>query len=366
MSSADPFAAQLLRSSTAAYAGLVARRLLERHPALGRDMGGAPFQTWKEHLEVRLRELATAVEEGRQETFVAQVHWSRAAWTARGVDPQGLRDALGVLVEVLEEELPPPARAIPVACVRAALDGFQGVDPDEIPRFITGEGQHGLMAAEYLKLLFEGDSLGAENLVLGAVRQGRLEIEDAFHHVLEPTMREIGLMWQLGEATVPDEHFATGVTRRLIARLSAIVPPERPNGLTLLAASVARETHDVGLQLVAESFVMAGWKVVNLGADVPVEEIVTAVEQYGAQVLALSATMPTHRPIVARTIEHLRSTLDPGARPRVLVGGLAFAELEDDAWRKIGADGFARDAASAVRVARRLLGLEDEELERGA
>ena len=355
MSSPESFSAELIRSAASAYAALAARNLLEQHPELGESMGEAPFQTWKEHLEVRLLELSAALEEGRSATFTAQVHWSRAAWAARGADTNGLKTAIQMLGDLLREELPPAASPCAAAYIDEALAGFDSLP--EPAHFITGETTNNRLAAEYLQHLFRGEAAEAEALVLRSVSDGSLSVRDAYLEVLQPALQEIGLMWQLGEATVPDEHFATGVTRRLAARLSSGVNPPAPNGRTVLATSVAKETHDVGLQMVSECFVMDGWRVVNMGGDVPASDILLAVKQYEADVVAISATIPTHRRAVAETIRLIRASLGTESCPKVLVGGLAFPD--EDSWQEVGADAQASDAPTAVSCARAMLGMDE-------
>jgi methanogenic corrinoid protein MtbC1 len=122
--------------------------------------------------------------------------------------------------------------------------------------------------------------------------------------------------------------------------------------LRMVAACAGPELHEIGLRMVADFFELEGWDTYYLGANLPKAAVLEAVRERGADLLALSATMPRHiayvRDVIAgvRTDEALRSTT-------VLVGGGAFSG-PDERWRALGADGCARNAAGAVELAMRL------------
>jgi 5-methyltetrahydrofolate--homocysteine methyltransferase len=117
--------------------------------------------------------------------------------------------------------------------------------------------------------------------------------------------------------------------------------------------SVKGDLHDIGKNLVAALLEGGGFEVVDLGVDVPPARFVAAVEQQKPQLLGLSALLTTTMPSMKTTLEALQSA---GVRERikVMIGGAPVTESHAQA---IGADGYADNAASAVGLARRLIGL---------
>jgi 5-methyltetrahydrofolate--homocysteine methyltransferase len=113
---------------------------------------------------------------------------------------------------------------------------------------------------------------------------------------------------------------------------------------------VEGDLHDIGKNLVVMMFEGAGYEVKDLGVNVPPAAFVKAVQD-GAQVIGLSALLTTTMNKMQIAIEALKTA---GVRDqvKVIIGG---APVTQEFAEKIGADAFAPDGASAVRVVRVLL-----------
>ena len=125
------------------------------------------------------------------------------------------------------------------------------------------------------------------------------------------------------------------------------------HGTVVLAAAVG-DIHDIGKSLVGTMLSASGFRVVDLGVDVPVDTVVEKAREVRADIVGVSAllttTMPGQREVIAALeVAGLRSEV------KVMVGG---APVTPEWAREIGADGFGEDAARAVAVARRLVGVE--------
>jgi len=96
----------------------------------------------------------------------------------------------------------------------------------------------------------------------------------------------------------------------------------------------------------------AGFQVIDLGIDVPIDQFVTAVKSNQPNILGLSALLTTTMPVMKGVIESL---IEAGVRSgvKVMVGGAPVTEKYS---KDIGADGYAPDASSAVIKARELIG----------
>ena len=154
---------------------------------------------------------------------------------------------------------------------------------------------------------------------------------------VQPAQMELGRMWQSGEINVADEHLGSYTTKMVMSQLLSLATSEPHNGKTVLTAAVAGNHIDIGLHAVADFFEMAGWQTIRLGADVPVLDLVEAVESFNADLLALSASLSVHLDTVKSTIQSVRSG-NRGKLVKILLGGRAFAGSSELAVR-LGADG---------------------------
>ena len=117
---------------------------------------------------------------------------------------------------------------------------------------------------------------------------------------------------------------------------------------SVILATVQGDQHDIGKNLVRIMLEGSGFEVVDLGTNVPAQKIVSAAKEKGARLIALSALLTTTMPQmeVVTKLAHSEGIL-------VMVGGAPVTQTYAD---KIGADGYAKDAASAAVLAAKLLG----------
>ena len=115
-------------------------------------------------------------------------------------------------------------------------------------------------------------------------------------------------------------------------------------------ATVEGDIHDIGKNLVVLMLKNYGYHVIDLGRDVPPEDIVRAAKEEDVKLVGLSALMTTTLKSMEDTIAALRAS---GHNCRIMVGG---AVLTPDYAEKIGADFYARDAKESADIAKEVLG----------
>ncbi|WP_334077691.1 cobalamin B12-binding domain-containing protein [Paenibacillus sanfengchensis] len=127
-------------------------------------------------------------------------------------------------------------------------------------------------------------------------------------------------------------------------------------GYRLVAACVGEELHEIGLRMVSDIFELNGWETFYIGANVPFASVIRTVIERKADVLALSATLTYHVSLVRKLIGEIRVNEAEACRKvKILVGGMPF-NIDPELWRSVGADGYARDARTAIEAAYGLLG----------
>ncbi|MEW6073802.1 MAG: corrinoid protein [Planctomycetota bacterium] len=169
---------------------------------------------------------------------------------------------------------------------------------------------------------------------------------------LVPSMREVGRLFEEGEFFLPEMLVAARAMKGAMAILGPRLAAAdvRPLG-KVVAGTVEGDLHDIGKNLVCTLLGGAGFEIHDLGADVKPARFVAAVQEHGANVVALSALLTTTMVNMKGTIDALAAA---GLRKRVivLVGG---APLSPAYAAEIGADGFAPDASRAAKLAARLV-----------
>ena len=134
-------------------------------------------------------------------------------------------------------------------------------------------------------------------------------------------------------------------------RKSMLRGDEQPKGKgPIVLATVEGDIHDIGKNIVKTVLENYGFHVIDLGRDVPPAHVVSAVKEFGAKIVGLSALMTTTVPSMQRTIECLRAE---GCSVPVIVGG---AVLTPDYAQEIGADYYAKDAKQSADIAKKILG----------
>ena len=354
MTEDNSLSARYIAHSAGALAGYAAGELLHAQPDLADGLGPAPMERWRQVFLQCLEELAAALVANRPGLFVDYALWMRALLRSRGMPDGGLEAALDSLCRVLAAELPAEAARAATGACRDALNALEAAGEASDAR-LTTDSAEGRLAAGYLLALLEGDRTRATRLILDAAEAGT-PVADLYLKVLLPAQEEAGRMWQGAEINVAEEHFATNTTRSVMAQLARYAPDKEPNGKAMLASAVAGNQHDLGVQAVAEFFEMAGWRVIQLGADLPIPDLVQAVDFYRADLLCLSVALRSQLATLKQTIEAVRLS-ERGRVVKILVGGRALrgnADLADT----LGADGYAPAPPEAVALGNALVGLD--------
>lgn len=197
------------------------------------------------------------------------------------------------------------------------------------------------LSGPLLVALLGGDEVATEDLVTRARVRGA---DTAFvvRDLVMPALSEVGRMWIEGQASIAEEHLATNLVGRVLARSSGggrgVVAGTAPR---VVLACLEGEFHDLGIRFLADVAREEGWDAESLGANVPREALVRFVSQRPPHALAVSLSLAGHVPEAARTIADVRAAA-PGIT--VLVGGRAF--LEDPG--RVGLTGADAGIADAV------------------
>ena len=201
------------------------------------------------------------------------------------------------------------------------------------------------------RLVIEGEEQEVRNLVQQAVTEG-VTPDKVLSEGLIAGMNVVGERMKKHEMFIPEVIRSAKAMNAAMDFLKPLLETEEVNlGPKLVLGTVKGDLHDIGKNLVGMMLKGAGFQVVDLGIGVLAERFVQAVVEQEATVLGMSALLTTTMPEMTNTIEALKAA---GIREkvRVIIGG---APVSSEYANKIGADGYARDAARAVDKMRELI-----------
>ena len=186
--------------------------------------------------------------------------------------------------------------------------------------------------------------------------QTRKEME-LVEQELIPALEQTGEKYEQGKVFLPQLLSAAQAAQAAFEEIRGSLLRKGEKGAergTLIMATVRGDIHDIGKNIVITVLENYGYRVIDLGKDVPPEVIVREAREKGVRLVGLSALMTTTLPAMAETVRKLKELPDP---PAVMVGG---AVVTEGYARSIGADDYAKDVRDAVKITAKVFGNRQE------
>lgn len=204
------------------------------------------------------------------------------------------------------------------------------------------------LADEYLNHLLVGDRVNARALIDRALLAG-MTSRALLNDLVWPTMERIQLLYREDRIALASLNLATRLNRSIAERLAERLERSEPNGRKVLIICGDDEPEELGGQIASDLFEADGWCVKFAGGGVPNDETLRLLGDFRPDLLLLFATLPSGVPAVRKLIDYLR---DVNSCPnlQVMCAGGIYKRAEGLA-EEIGADLYAPDAESAVRIA---------------
>ena len=212
------------------------------------------------------------------------------------------------------------------------------------------------MQADYSAMrqsILDGAPESAASLATQAVEQGLPPLE-VIDHGFVPGMAEVGEQFAQHKLFLPDMLAAAEAMKAAMAVLEPELKRqggERPPAGTVILGTTKGDIHEIGKILVGTLLTANGFKVHDLGVDVPSERFASTAKELNADVIGVSALLTTTMRGQRSVVEALdRAGLR--SQVKIIVGGAPVTRK----WaEEIGADGYAKDAITAVALVRGLL-----------
>jgi len=328
----------------------VSERFYAAHGSLYERFGSTGREACREDLAFHLEFLRPALEFGVLQPMVDYLRWLRSVLTERGVPVDHLALSLDWLAEFFTEHMEKAEGAVVASTLHAARTQFLETGSTPLPPPKSPEPWSEAVIFE--KALLKGSQQDALAVVNQCINNGR-SLVDVELHVIQPALYGIGEKWQANQVTVAQEHKATAIAHAVMTTSLLRCQPSVSVNKRVLLACVEGNHHAVGLQMVADSFLLAGWDVEYLGANVPTQALIKHVIEWKPNLVGLSVSFAHQLPAVRTVITQLDELLSH-ARPAVIIGGLAINRFNQLS-KMMGSDAFGTDAQAAVNCANDVL-----------
>ena len=182
--------------------------------------------------------------------------------------------------------------------------------------------------------------------------QEKVPVSQILNAGLIAAMEDVGEKFSSGEYFVPEMLMSAKAMKTGMALIEPLLKSEGTEKIgTVILGTVMGDMHDIGKNLVALFLEGNGFQVIDLGINTPIDKFVTAAKEHPKAIIGMSALLTT-------TMENMRTTID-GLRAndqnhKVIIGGAATSQQFAE---EIGAEGYSRDAAQAVPLVKRLMGI---------
>lgn len=198
--------------------------------------------------------------------------------------------------------------------------------------------------------VLKGNRNGIVKITKEALESGEKPAE-LLNQVLLPAINQVGEFFDQGKYFLPQLIASAEAMKNSIEVLEPLLQTggtgeEMP---VVVIATVEGDIHDIGKNLVALMLKNHGFHVIDLGKDVPQAKILESAKEHHAEFIALSALMTT---TMQRMREIVAAAKEEGITAKIIIGGAVITQEYAD---EIGADGYSKDAADAVKLAKSLM-----------
>lgn len=333
----------------------LAREIVDRQYALRPDRWQAyseeGYRKSLRDAQYHLDYLSNAAANASPGLFHDYVAWVKVLFARLNFSPDVLPTTLKLTRQVLEENLPQEMFTLAEEYLNSA-EKHLNRSPENLKSGMDEDLPLFNLSREYLDLLLQGKRGQASRLIQQAVDDG-VKIKDIYLHVFQRSQYEVGRLWQINEISVAHEHYCTAATQMIMSQLYPRILSTEKTGRQMVMTCVHDELHELGARMVADFFELDGWDAYYLGANTPLKDILSTLEEKKPDLLGISTTITYHLGKLQDLIQAVKSTF-PDQQIPILIGGRPF-NVDPELGQKLGADGQALNAPEAVRVGTHLV-----------
>lgn len=205
----------------------------------------------------------------------------------------------------------------------------------------------------YTAALINGNSELASQLILNAVANNTIDIKTLYIEIFQQILIEVGYQWKMKIIDIYQEHYFSFSIELIMSQLYPYFSASDKNGHSFVSLSASGDPHTIGIRMVTDFFALNGWHTYFLGSDISTESVLKSLNNYKADVLAISCTMLHTLTSVKCLITAIRNS-EELKNVKIIVGGNLF-NSNRTLLRSLKADGYSSNADDAVKIANELM-----------
>jgi len=172
----------------------------------------------------------------------------------------------------------------------------------------------------YFSSLIAGDRGACSKIVQDLLDQG-IDIKDLYRHLFQATLYQVGALWEVNQLSVAKEHLATAITESLLNLVYPFLFKKRLTSKKAIISCTANEHHQIGGKMVADILEMNGWDSYFLGANTPIDEMLTFIHEIKPDLVGLSLSIGFNAPQLIQSVKSIRENFP---QLDIILGGQGF------------------------------------------
>ncbi len=328
---------------------------LASQPDINVLIGHNPFQVMYDNHRNHSAFMTTVFSVGNYELLARIVVWAYHAYHAHGFSYDYFPRAMNAWISAIDEQLYDTNMETVKSIYQWIIDHHDDLKAlSKETLFNSPPVDQSFLALKntFLQALLDGDhvtclKIGKDHIVDGD------DIYRFYLHVVQPSMYEIGMMWENGAISVAQEHLASSIVGRVLAVINVeqYSPPAEHHKAIVTASP--NEYHEIGAWMVSDVLRLDGWNVRYLGANTPPVDLLVMAKTFNPDIIAISVTMPFNLDHTSDIIGKIKGKMELEST-KVIVGGRTFNEFTG-LWKTVGADGHTFSIDGVASLARNLV-----------
>ncbi len=200
---------------------------------------------------------------------------------------------------------------------------------------------------KFLEYLLNGYKNKARDLILNMYING-IDIEWIYFNILETALKEVGVLWEVGEIDVWNEHYISESILDIMRELKGYQKFDENSEESIICLTAGSEQHNIGIKMIADLLEVSGIKVIYLGSNLPTLSIISAIESENPKFVAISVTLSNNIESAKNVIKAIRSSFKNKA-PLIILGGMAFTNI-NDVCKEMDADFYCKDLDEIKKI----------------
>jgi methanogenic corrinoid protein MtbC1 len=324
---------------------------LSAEPSIHDLIGNNPMQMMYDNHRHHAAFMATVFSIGNYELLAKTVPWVYRAYAARNFSYDyfslELRTWLLALEKTIDPNMTKEIKSI-YSWLLSRHENMICLSQTEAESSLAIGENWLVIKNSFQSALLEGNHSKCLAIATESVKTAK-DVEPFYLQIIQPVMYEIGMLWERGTISVAQEHLASAIVGRIMAKTHTLPIDSRQTKGKAVVTAAPNEFHEIGAWMISDILEHDGWEVKYLGANTPASDLLELLRDFQPDVLALSVTIPFNIANAKDIISAVKTSKELN-RVRVMVGGRPFNETSG-LWRLTGADGFAANARDAKQLA---------------